>query len=1172
MVEFRILGPLEVVEDDEPLALGGPKQRALLGILILHRGELLSGERLVDELWGEHPPATAAKTLQGYISRLRKTLGAHVLHTRGRGYVLVLGSGQLDLDRFERLAREGLAALAAGDAATALHRLQEALGLWRGSPLADFTYERFAQGEIRRLEEARLAALESRIDAELALGRQDQLVAELEPLVAEHPLRERLRAQRMLALYRAGRQAEALEAYRETRRALVDQLGIEPGRELRELHQAMVEQDPRLDSPRTMQRLVPGGEARASGVFVGRERELAEIASGLDDAVGGQGRLFLLSGEPGIGKSRLAEELGREARNRGALVLVGRCWEAGGAPAFWPWVQLLRSYLRAGDHRSLVRELGSGAAEIAPIVPELSELIADLPQQTAPESEGARFRLFQATAEFLRRASEKRPLVLVLDDLHAADTPSLLLLQFIARELGSIRVLVLAIMRDVDPIPGEPLTTMLAEVAREPLTRRIELAGLSEHAVSEYIQLVASEIASAELAAALHAETEGNPLFVSETVRLLAYEGVPMQAGGGRRLAIPQTIRDVLNRRLARLSSECNHALEQASVLGPEFALDTLALVADPGEDDPLDSLDEAIVARVILEAPGAAGRLRFAHVLIRDTLYARLTTTRRVKLHRRAAAALRTRHGDGQGPHLAELAHHAVAGHDFESARIFGTRAADWAMGMLAYEEAQRLYTTALDALQLANPQDERTRCELLLSLGEAQARAGDSASAQNTFLRAAELARRLELGRELARAAAGYGGRIVWARAGNDSRLVPLLESALAALPEDELELRVQLLARLAGALRDEPSIERREAMSREAVVLARRTTDPRVLAYALDGCGSIIGGRPGTGAEQTALADELLGLAQRAGDRERVVSAHYQKFIAAIGIGDIRRAEAALTAAATVAEELRQPVQLWQVCAARAMLAIAAGRLAEADELTERARALGERAQRGIAIPTYTLQRYTRRDFEGQLADVEPAIREAAREYVSQPVYRCALIHLQARLGKAAPARRALDELARDEFAMLPLDNEWLYATSLLAEACSLLHDTTAASALYHQLSPFSEYNTVDTPDAIRGSVSRYLGILAATIDRWDASAVHFEHALVTNERWGFLPWLAHTRHDYARMLLDRNAPGDRERALELIGAALATYRTIGMQSWTATASEVERAARLAQAAGR
>ncbi len=517
-MQFRILGPLEVAERDVTRPLGGAKQRAVLAILLLHRGEVLSAERLIEELWGEHAPATAAKVLQAYISRLRKAIGGDVLLTRGHGYVLSPAAGEVDLDEFERLAADGRAALAGGDAASAAARLREALGLWRGPPLSDFTYEAFAQGEIACLEEARMAALEARIDADLALGRHDRLVPELELLAREHPLRERL--------------------------------------ELRELHQAIVGQDQRLDLPGETQ-VRAFREARRSAAFVGRERELSELAGALHDAIGGQGRLFLLSGEPGIGKSRLAEELARHARVQGAHVLVGRCWEAGGAPAFWPWVQSLRSYLRVDDRDELVGELGPGAAEVAAILPELYELIPGLRQPATPESEGARFRLFHATAEFLQRASEKRTLVLILDDLHAADTPSLLLLQFLARELGSMHVLLLAAMRDVDPTPAEPLTAMLAEVAREPVTRRASLTGLAEDEVAEYVRLTAAEIASPELTSALYGETEGNPLFVSETVRLLALEGLPPQASGTPRLAIPPTISDVISRRLAHLSPTC---------------------------------------------------------------------------------------------------------------------------------------------------------------------------------------------------------------------------------------------------------------------------------------------------------------------------------------------------------------------------------------------------------------------------------------------------------------------------------------------------------------------------------------------------------------------------------------------------------------------------------------
>jgi YVTN family beta-propeller protein len=249
VIEFRLLGALEVVDGDRPLTLGRPKQRALLAVLLLHRGEPVSSERLVDELWGQEAPASAIKIVQGYVSSLRKELGDGVLVTRGHGYLLAAAPGQVDVDRFESLVAEGRRALQEGDPRVASQRLRGALGVWRGPPLADFAYESFAQAEIARLQESRLGALEERIDAELALGEHAQLVGELEGLVREHPLRERLIGQLMLALYRSGRQADALETYREARRRLVEELGIEPSSDLQQLERAILTQDPALKPP-----------------------------------------------------------------------------------------------------------------------------------------------------------------------------------------------------------------------------------------------------------------------------------------------------------------------------------------------------------------------------------------------------------------------------------------------------------------------------------------------------------------------------------------------------------------------------------------------------------------------------------------------------------------------------------------------------------------------------------------------------------------------------------------------------------------------------------------------------------------------------------------------------------------------------------------------------------
>jgi DNA-binding SARP family transcriptional activator len=442
-MEFLILGPLEAHDGGRKLPLGGAKQRALLAMLLLHANEVVSSDRLIDALWSDAGRRDAANALSVAVARLRKALEVGssgtedgLIVTRAPGYELRLGEDQLDLHRFERLVAE---ARAEPEPAAAAGQLRDALALWRGPPLADLAYESFTQAEIVRLDELGQTTLEHRIEADLALGRHDDLVGELEALTAKQPLRERVRAQLMVALYRSGRQAEALEVYADARRTLVEELGIEPGRPLRELHQAILEQDPGLELVEASESAAERAAGAPSGIFVGRARELAELVCGLDQAFAGSGRLFLLAGEPGIGKSRLAEELATHARGRGGQVIVGRCWEAGGAPAYWPWMQLLRAYVRQSDAAALEAQLGAGAADLAQLVPELRERFHDLPVPPL-EPEGARLRLFDATVSFLRNAAEDQPMVLFLDDLHAADASSLLMLRFLARELASTRI------------------------------------------------------------------------------------------------------------------------------------------------------------------------------------------------------------------------------------------------------------------------------------------------------------------------------------------------------------------------------------------------------------------------------------------------------------------------------------------------------------------------------------------------------------------------------------------------------------------------------------------------------------------------------------------------------------------------------------------------------------
>jgi len=1161
-MDFRILGPLEVHDDGRTLAIAGAKPRALLALLLLHAGETLTTDRLIEELWGESAPAGAAKTLQMHISRLRKALAgkgstgpSELIVTRGRGYRLAIDPEQLDSHRFERLVAEGRAELAARRAESAAALLEQALALWHGAPLADLAYEPFAQSEIARLDDLRVAALEHLIEGKLALGGHADVVEQLEVLIREHPYRERLRAQLMLALYRCERQADALQAYQNARKTLVEELGIEPGERLRALERAILTQDPGLQLV-IAEPPAEGGSAvdTRRRAFVGRDLELARLVAALDAAVAGRGRLVLLAGEPGIGKSRLADALMEQARARGANTLVGRCWEAGGAPAYWPWIQALRVAIGDTDTETLRTQLGAGASDLAQLLPELRERFPTLSDPPAAEGEGARFRLFEATRSFLHRAAESRPLVVALDDLHAADEPSLVLLQFVARGLDDSRLLVVGAYRDVDPTLRAPLTSALAELVREPHTDQIGLSGLSSANVAEYVQLSTGIEPAPGLVEAIHARTEGNPLFVAEAVHLLAAEGRVGKADAPIR--IPPGVRAVIGRRLARLSEPCRALLVPASVMGREFGLDALTELSELGPDELIDLLNEAMAERVLDDVPGAPGRVRFGHALIRDTLYDELTAARRMQLHKEVGEALEAAYSSDPESHLAELAQHYVAAAPIGTAAKaleYARRAGDRAARQLAFEEAARHYEIGLG---LAG--EQHARCDLLLVLGDAQARAGNSTASKQAFREAAELAEGAGLARHLARAALGYGGRFAWARASTDPALVPLLERALAAIGDQDDLVRVRLLARLAASGRDDPSGDRRARLGEEALRLARRCGDPATLAAAIEGHWIAVEGPDhqlrGDG---IAVTDELIALAEQIGDTERVFAAHDHRLHGLWILGVRADVEAVLEAQAALADELRQPAQRWHVGTGRTMLALMEGRFEQAEQLISETLAIGERAQSWNAVVSQRLGLFVLRREQGRLAELEDTISRSVHEYPSLLRFRCALAHVYGELGRERDTRASLEGLMGLDLANEHLDAEWLFAMSLLTDPCAWLGDASAAAKLYSLLLPYERLYAQAPVEAVFGSVARGLGVLATALGRFDDAERHFDVALETERKMRARPWLAHTQHDLAAMLLARGEDGDSERVGALLDEALSTYRELGMDAWAARA---------------
>lgn len=896
----------------------------------------------------------------------------------------------------------------------------------------------------------------------------------------------------------------------------------------------------------------PGrGSAPPPSAFVGRDRQIDTLLSAVDDAVAGRGRVILVGGEPGIGKTRLAEEFARHASKRGLRVLWGRSWEAGGAPAYWPWIQGLRSLLAYAPPAQLETIVGDGSRHLVQILPEIRDRLPDVPDALAASPEAARFELFVAINRLLESASREQPLVLILEDLHAADVPSLLLLRFVASTASEHRIVVVGTYRETELTKEHPLTAALPDLLRAPGATRLPLCGLTETDLVELIAAIAQVHASPDLVATLHRKTEGNPLFVEEFLRLLESENRLSGGTHDSRWRIPEGICEVIGRRLDRLSPACMETLTVASVVGRGFRTEILERASGRCEEELMAALQEAIGVRLVEEVHDDPGTMRFTHSLIRETVYQELMPAERHRLHAAVAEALEKTYFADREPYLAELAHHLfLAGPkgDREKTAEYATAAGKRAVLSLAYEEAIRLFRMALRPLQ--ESPDERWRCEVLVLLGDTCARAGDQRLSKETFLAAAEIATRIADPDLLARTALGYAGRFPFARAGIDHYVIPLLRHALDALPATDDPLRARLLARLAGALRDQPSSEPRTSLAAEAVAVARRLGDPETLTYALLAWwGAALSG-PDELDRQLSLAAELDDLAQTIGDRELRTNAVWVRYIASMTRGDDLEARRQHALLSDLAAELHQGPQLWNAGLLATVRALLDGRFNEAERLADETLALGQEAQAWDAAASRLFALFVLRREQGRLDELEDDLRHALVTHPGYRSIRCMLLALFVDVGRLDEARGLFEQLAAAGFAAFPRDNEWLFSMTLLSEAAAALRDEQRARVLYEQLLPYGDLVALAAWEVSAGPIARPLGSLAATLREYDEAARHFENAVEVCQRMATRPWLAHTRYAYAAMLLERGRSEDRTLARELAAPAREMCEEVGM----------------------
>jgi DNA-binding SARP family transcriptional activator len=1312
-VEFRVLGPVEARADGRRVEVAGSRQRALLALLLLSRGSTVSRARLVDDMWGEQDPQGSVKTLQVAVSRLRRDLGdgAQRLVTTPQGYRLHIEPGELDLARFEALCEEGRRELATGSGERAAARLRAALAEWRGPPLADVSLEPFAPAEIATLEALHAAALEDRIEADLASGRHGEVVPELEALVARHPFRERLRGQLMLALYRAGRQSDALAAYRQAVRTLDAELGLRPWPELERLERAILAQDPALERgppaaaeaaapdhrratatimftdivgstqmrselgdedadavrrehdrrlrdviaahggrevkalgdgflavfdsagaaiacatgvQRTIDRqahrgrvpvavrvgmgagdvawesddvfgtpvveaqrlcaaarpgevlatdavrLLAGSAARdavedagefslrgiahpvrawrvrwtssrtvavalapalafeGAAVFAGRETPVAALRQAWSDASDGRCRGVFVTGEPGMGKTRLAAELAAHVAEQGGVVLYGRCDDGPAAPA-QPFAEALSAYVAACPPDELRTQLGARAAELLPILPELSERLPGIAAAAPAAPEVERLRTLEATAALLQAAGEAAPVLLVVDDLHWAEDLSLLLVQHVLRADARMRVLVVATYRDSEPSRSPLLPAVVTGLARRPDVSRLELAPLTELDVAA---ILGDAGRSSSLAPRVRAATEGNPFFVGEVMRALGEGDTPERA-------VTPRVRDVVRGRLARLPAGTVDVLRAAAVAGQEFDADIVATASGIDAERTLDALEAAEQARLVRPA-GSLDRFSFAHALVRQTIIGDLAAGRRARLHARIAAALELAARKRAVP-AGDLAAHLDAAAGLVDARTtlrYALQAGDEAAAGLAFDVAAEHYERARRAHDRLPDGPVGQRLDIDLARASALRLAGDD--------RGHAALRRVAADAE----AAGDGPRMTEALLTyelgtgsdflrEDHEMIGLLHRALGLLPAEDSAARARLEAFLAlDALYSIPDAERRERADR-ALAMARRVGDPDALVSVLSAHSWTAMG-PERRRERLALAEELVSAAPD-GSPYVECEGHIFRFAALVESGDVRGADAAMAAARAAA---RSPIANWAVLEWEAIRSLLAGRLTEAEKLAVRSAETARAAAFPESVVEFSFMAlvWCLRLAQGRVAELQSLVG-LVRTMPDRPAWSyVGEAQLLLELGELDAAREAMASAVDAGLLRSPRSFAWGTTMIGAADVCAALGDRSLAEPLYELLAPCAGVMIVQA-----GPVDRATGRLAHTLGRRADAEARLRAAVALCERMDARAYLAIARYELGRLLLP-NAEGTR-----LVRQAAAAAEELAMPGW-------------------
>ncbi|MFE3602634.1 BTAD domain-containing putative transcriptional regulator [Streptomyces sp. NPDC059142] len=1139
---WAVLGTVEVQVGGRTVELGGAKQRRVLTALLVDAGSVVPVSRLVDSVWGDDPPPSAVSTLRSYVAHLRRALepdrppreAGKVLVSVEAGYRLRVLPEQYDAARFGALAEAGRLRLAGGRPLDALAELDRALALWRGPAYGEFGAEPFAALEADRLEELRLTAQEWRCGAQLAAGRPESAAAELRSLVAAEPLRERRWELLALALYRSDRQADALTALRDARRMLDEHLGVEPGRPLRRLEQAILHQDAELDlapgltpdaaperapvaplaapgAPRGAAPPVP--EAAVGGpALAGRREVLAGVERALAALADGRGGLLTVTGEPGIGKTRIAEAAVERAGAAGITAAVGRCPDGEGVPALWPWLEVLRA--------------------VAP---------GRAPDAAGP-GDGGRSGAPAMMVERLVRVARTRPLLVVLEDLHWADPDSVSVLRVLATMVPELPLLVLVTSRE-GPELDDSAASVVGGLTGDWVTRH-PLARLTEAEVAQMLGAHTGPGADPRLASVVHRRCGGVPFHVAELAKLLPQSGAGAGAGAeALARALPEGTRDLIRHRLRRLPEGAEDALRVAAVLGERFGLDVVAEAAGTEPDRLLDILEAAVAWGLVVET-GPVGHYRFGHALIRDTLRHSLSRIRRARLHARVAAALERRaaRSAGGGAELLDaVAFHWLAaapvGHAGR-ALVAVTAAAERAERVYAHRHAARLVEAAIGVVDTyaapTTTEETRRLFELVLRWGRLCCRGALRPESVRALDRAIGIARELADPEALARAATVHTIETftpIREYGSSHDTVLTALRDAVRLLPREDAPLRCLALAALAAeryfAGAGEPDgapgspgadgLVAKARLSAEAVEMARRLGDDSLLLRALHLRHQAVR-HPDTLAERQRLVEEQLVLAGRPGvSPDWMPMLLLRRALTRLEAGDMPAAQRDIDDCAAANQRVRLPeidahLRWW--AALRHGLA---GDLPAAERLAGQAYRHHQQAAWG-AEPALFAHRVSWLLDGDRYDEMEALVLASHRPGTPiTPEHLGLVLALQGRLAEAGtycPPAEALPEP--------PHDWLWLLQMVLRAYTWALCGDVRSCRWALDRLLPYAG-RAVTTGSAMLcwGSIDHFLAEVAEVAGERTAAATLMRGAVRHNGELGCVRWAQRSRRRLAEL---------------------------------------------------